>query len=78
MGEDAEVAAGADEDLFEKADEVYWAEMRAFLAGEIATKVNDWVADELTWTVIGDVAAAIDLVEFHAALSEEFVGGEDV
>ena len=28
--------------------------------------------------MIGDVAAAIDLVEFHAALGEERVGGEDV
>jgi hypothetical protein len=33
LGHHAELAAGADEDLFEQADEVDGAEMRALLAG---------------------------------------------
>ena len=43
-----------------------------------AAQVEDGVADELAGAVIGDVAAAIDLVKRDAALGEQFVGGEDV
>ena len=74
----AEVAAGADQHLFEQADEVDRAEMRAFLAGEVAAQIDDGIADELAGAVIGDVAAAVDLVELDAALRQEFVAGEDV
>ena len=78
LREHAEVAAGADEDLFEQADEVDRAEVRALLAGEVAAQIEDGVADELAGAVVGDVAAAVDLVELDAALAEELVGGEDV
>ena len=74
----AEVAAGADEDLFEQADVVDRAEVRAFFAGEVAAQIDDRIADELAGAVVGDVAAAIDLVELDAALREEFIAGENV
>ena len=66
---DAEVAAGTDEDLFEHADEVDGAEVRAFFAGQVAAQIDDGVADELAGAVIGDVAATVDLVELDAALA---------
>ena len=74
----AEVLAGEDERFFHEADEVDRAEVRAFLAGEVAAQVEDGVADELAGAVIGDVAAAVDLVDFDLFLGEEFVGCEDV
>ena len=43
-----------------------------------AAEIEDGVADELAGTVIGDVAAAIDLVEGDAAGGEQLVGREDV
>ena len=32
-----------------------------------AAQIEDWVADELAGAVIGDVAAAVDLVQRNAA-----------
>ena len=78
LGRDAEVAAGADEGLFHQADEVDGTEVRATFAGKVAAQVEDGVADELAGAVVGDVAAAVDLVELDAAAGEQFVGGEDV
>jgi hypothetical protein len=52
--------------------------MGAALAGEVAAEVEDGVADELAGAVIGDVATAVDLVDFDAALGEELVGREDI
>ena len=78
LGHHAEVAAGADEDLFEQADEVDRAEVWAALAGEVAAQIDDGIADELTGAVVGDVAAAIDFVDLDAALSEVLVRGKDV
>ena len=55
--------------------------MRAFLAREafrVAAEIEDGVADELARTVVGDVAAAIDLVDFYTFVSEELVSGEDI
>ena len=43
-----------------------------------AAQIEDGVADELAGTVIGDVAAAVDLVEGNAARSEQLVGGENI
>ena len=75
---DAEVVGGADEDVFKEADVVDRAEMGAALAGEVAAEVEDGIADELAGAVVGDVAAAVDLVDFDAFGRQEFVGGEDV
>ena len=77
-GGDAEVAAEADERFFHEADKVDGAEAGAAAGVAEAAQVEDGVADELAGAVVGDVAAAVDLVERDAAAGEEFVGGEDV
>ena len=38
-----------------------------------AAQVEDGVADQLAGTVIGDVAAAVDLVEGHAAAGQKLI-----
>ena len=43
-----------------------------------AAQVEDGVADELAGAVIGDVAAAVDLVEGDAARGKQLIGGENV
>ena len=78
LSHDTEVAAGSDEGFFEQANEVHRTEVRAFLSREIAAQVDDGIADELAGAVIGDVAAAVNLVEFDALSHKEFVGREDV
>ena len=78
LGHHAEVAAGADEDLFEHSDEVDGAKVRAFFAREVPAQIDDGIADELAGAVISNVSAAVDLVKFDAALLQEFVRGEDV
>ena len=52
--------------------------MRAALAGQVAAEIEDGVADELAGAVVGDVAAAVDLVDFYGFLGELVVRGEDV
>jgi hypothetical protein len=78
LGGDAEVFAGEDEGFFHEADKVYRAEVWALFAGEVAPEVEDGVADELAGAVVGDVAAAVDLVDGDAFAGEKVVGGEDV
>src|ERR1039458_10902297 len=81
LGQHAEVGAGADEGFFHHADEVDGPQKsvaRAALAGPFAAQVEDGVADQLAGTVIGDIAAAVDLVELDAARSEELIAGDDV
>ena len=78
LGHDAEVAAGADKNLFEQTNVVDRTEVRAFLAGEVAAEVDDGIADELARAVVGDVSTAIDFVEFDSALGEKIVAGENV
>src|SRR5579883_1567476 len=73
---DGEVSQGADEGFFEEADVVDGADA-AVVQGETA-QVEDGVADELAGSVVGDVAAAVDLMDFDAAIGKEFVAGEDV
>ena len=75
---DAEVFAGVDEGFFHQPDKIYGSQVGAAFAGEVAAEVKDGVADELARAVIGDVASAVDLVDFDAALGEEIVGREDV
>ncbi len=43
-----------------------------------AAQIEDGVADELAGTVIGDVAAAVDLVEGDAAPRQQLIRREDV
>ena len=63
----AEVLAGEDEGFLDQANKVDGAEVGAALAGQVAAEVEDGVADELAWAVVGDVAAAVDLVNLGAA-----------
>ena len=41
-------------------------------------EIDDWVGDELTWAVVGDIAAAVCLVELYAGVCELGFGGEDM
>ncbi len=43
-----------------------------------AAQVEDGIADELSGAVVGDVAAAVDLVKGDTAAGKQFIGGEDV
>ena len=45
--------------------------MRTAFAGKVAAEIEDGVADELAGAVVGDVAAAIDFVDFDAFAEEE-------
>jgi len=78
LGGDAEVFTGVDEGFFHEADEVDGAEVWALFAGEVASEIEDGVADELAGAVVRDVAAAVDLVDFDGFLGEGLVGGQDV
>lgn len=63
VGDDVVGCEGVDDGLFEQADVVVDAEFGS-------VEIDDWVADELSWAVVGDIAAAIGLVELHALLGE--------
>ena len=78
LGGDAEVFTGEDEGFFHEADEVDRAEVGAMFAGEVAAEVEDGVADELAGAVVGDVSAAVNLVDFDAFGGEGFVGEQDI
>src|SRR5260370_25095382 len=67
----AKVAAGADQHLFQQADEVHGAEMRTFLPGQDAAQVDDWVSHKLAGAVIRNVAAAIDLMQLYTTDGQE-------
>ncbi len=73
---DGEVSQGADEGLL-RAGGRSRLRRRGGFHGE-AAEVEDGVADELAGAVVGDVSAAIDLVDLDSAIGEEFVAGEDV
>jgi hypothetical protein len=78
LGWDTEVFTGQNERLFHQADEIDGPQVRTTFAGEVAAQVEDRVADELAGAMIGDIAAAVDLVDFGATAGEQFVAGEDV
>ena len=68
----AELSAKTNEGLFHQAHEVNGAKPAA--AGVFqAAQVKDGVADQLTGTMISDVAAAVDLVEGHAAAGQKLI-----
>ena len=67
LGQHAILGAGADQGFFQPADIFDGAEVGTFLAGKFSAQIEDWIADDLARTVIGDVAAAIDFVDLDAA-----------
>lgn len=71
VGDDAELGECGDDGGFECADVLVYAEARG-------AQVDDWVADELAWAVVGDIAAAVCRVELDALSGEELLAGEDV
>lgn len=73
-----EVLAGQDECFFHQANKIDWSEMRSALAGQVAAEVEDGIADELPRAVVGNISAAIDLVDFDAAASQKIIVGKDV
>jgi hypothetical protein len=88
MGGDGEVGGGADQDFFEAADELDYAQgfARAFRTSLRLVRANQWVrpytgeaaeiedgvAYDLAGAVEGDVSAAVAFEEFDAALRQEF------
>ena len=76
-GADAIDSTEPDQGLFHHANEVDGAEAAAFGVLETA-KVEDRISDELSGTVIRDVAPPVDVVERDTATGEKFVGREDV
>jgi hypothetical protein len=76
-GTDSVNTAKADESFLHHADEVYGAKAAAPRVLQ-AAQIEDGVADELSGAVVGDVAAAIDLVKGDAAAGKQFVRGENV
>jgi len=56
---------GVDNNLFESVHVVAYAEVEAF-------EVEDGVGDELSRAVVGDVSAAVGLLDFDSELSEAF------
>ncbi len=71
MGFDVVGFEGVDDGLFEGADVGVDAELGG-------VEVDDGVGDELSWAVVGDIAAAIGLVEFDAVFGELGFGGGDM
>jgi hypothetical protein len=71
-------SANADESFFHEADKVDGAQTVAAVGVAEAAEVKDGVADELAGTVVGDVAAAVDVVEGDTTAREQFIGGQDV
>lgn len=71
VGGDVELGECVDDGGLEGADVLVDAELGG-------VEVDDGVADELARAVVGDVAAAVGLVELHALGREEVLGGEDV
>ena len=68
---DVELCEGGDDGLLEGSDVLVNAEFGG-------VEVDDGVADELARAVVGDIAAAVGLVELHALGCEELFRGEDV
>ena len=63
--------------LFHQANKIYRAQSRAAGVAQ-AAQIEDGVSDELSRPVVGHVAAAIDLVQRHAARGQQCVGGKHV
>src|ERR1700678_3662459 len=55
----AELCTGADQNLFQKPDKIDRSKIRAALARKVASQIDDRIANQLTWPVIGHVAASV-------------------
>ena len=44
----------------------------------IRAKVDDWVPDKLTGTMVGNISAAPGLMDFYPAISQKLAAGHDV
>ena len=73
LGDNAIAGTGANEDFLQLANIVDSAETRSK-----AAQIDDRITDQLTRAMIGDVPAAVDLVDFHSSASEQFVASQDV
>ncbi len=78
LGGNAEVIAGKNQGFFHQPDKIDRSEMRTALARQVAAEVEDGVSDELAGPVIGDISAAVDLVDLGAAAGQQFVAGKNV
>ena len=67
LGDNAIACTSANEHLFQLANIVHRAKTR-----REAAQIDDRIADKLSRAVIGHVSAAVDLVDFDSATSEEF------
>ena len=75
----AEIGAGADQDFFQAAHVFDGAQSFAFAVGSgDAAQIENGISDKLAGAVESDVAAAITLENFHAALGQQFGRGDDV
>jgi hypothetical protein len=77
-GVNAKFAAQPNQRLFHPADKVHRAQAPAASERAQGAQVEDGVADQLPGTVIGHVAAAVDLMNGDAAAGEQLVGGQNV
>jgi hypothetical protein len=55
-----------DEDIFHEANKVDRSKVRSSFAGQVTSQIENRIANQLTWTVVGHVAAAIDFVNLDA------------
>src|SRR5579883_1844779 len=69
IGGDAEIGGGANHGFFEGAN------VPVDIAA-VAIEIEDGIADDLAWAVIGDIAAAIGFAEFDAFLTKDVLGSE--
>jgi hypothetical protein len=74
----AEVRAASNQNLFEETDEVHRPQVRSFFTRQISAKVDDGISNQLAGPVIGNVAAAVDLVHLNATAGQEQLTSEDV
>ncbi len=78
LGRNREIGAGADQNFFEPSHEFDSAKTfsqggrRVCRSTGESSKVEDWVADDLSGAVKGNVAAAIAFVKLDATLGQEF------
>ena len=52
--------------------------MRAALAGPLAAQIDDGVADKLPGAVIGNIAAAIDLMHLNSVARQPLVADQNI
>jgi len=76
-GGHAELSAKTNEGLFHQAHKIDGAEPGAVGVFD-AAQVEDGVSDQLTGTVIGDIATTVDLVKGYAAAGQKLIRSQNV